>query len=365
VYKPWHIKSKEIDEMLYRKAIDFMKRKKIPRRPLTKDIFNRLTYIGPEDIKVINWIRKTPVSVFNPGAVLMNKRILIFPRIIFGYYYYSSCIGVMELNIDEVIEGNIGKPVPTKIVIYPTEPWEMALGCEDARVSIYDDTFYVLYTGVAHRPERLWRRPLAGVSGYIGLQALALMDLNYNVKSKQFFKIKRYDKIHIPDSWRDTAFVRINSKSSLILTRPTVNDVSICWRAILDMNELAIEVDSLEPNLCHEEWEIKIGWSTNVVKLSSNEYLVGWHGVSNIDGFYREGLAIVDDQGELLAITPHYILSPKGLDEVYGDRPGVIFGNGLIAYKDILLWIGGISDHAIGIFSTSLDKALESLTWLR
>ncbi|RLE58785.1 MAG: hypothetical protein DRJ35_07205, partial [Thermoprotei archaeon] len=76
------------------------------------------------------------------------------------------------------------------------------------------------------------------------------------------------------------------------------------------------------------------------------------------DYSYRNGLALVDDQGNLLGVTD-YILAPKGLVEEYGDRPLVIFGNGLILYKDQLIWVGGVSDYSIGFFATPLEKALE------
>jgi predicted GH43/DUF377 family glycosyl hydrolase len=59
-----------------------------------------------------------------------------------------------------------------------------------------------------------------------------------------------------------------------------------------------------------------------------------------------------------------YLLAPKGLVEEYGDRPLVVFGCGLARYKELLLWVGGVSDYAIGFFAAELDKVLEKLRWL-
>ena len=131
-----------------------------------------------------------------------------------------------------------------------------------------------------------------------------------------------------------------------------------------DLDSLTMPVDSLEPVLVYEDWEVKVGWSTNVVKLSSNEYLVGWHGILRGDISYREGLAVVDGEGNLLAVS-NYVLAPRGLVEEYGDRALVIFGDGLVLYKELLIWVGGVSDYAVGFFSVELDKALEKLKWLR
>jgi predicted GH43/DUF377 family glycosyl hydrolase len=120
----------------------------------------------------------------------------------------------------------------------------------------------------------------------------------------------------------------------------------------------------MKPILSFEDFELKAGWSTNTIKISQNEYLVGWHGESKEDLIYRNGLAIIDNEGNLLGITD-YVLSPKGIIEVYGDRPGVIFGCGLIMYKEFIYWRGGISDYAIGIFRTSLDKIFEIVRWIK
>ncbi|MCD6488766.1 MAG: hypothetical protein J7K21_06035 [Desulfurococcales archaeon] len=64
-------------------------------------------------------------------------------------------------------------------------------------------------------------------------------------------------------------------------------------------------------------------------------------------------------------MTRYYVLTAKELNEVYGDRPGVIFGNGLVVIKDTILWIGGVGDHIIGIFSTNMDKIIEEINWLK
>lgn len=65
-------------------------------------------------------------------------------------------------------------------------------------------------------------------------------------------------------------------------------------------------------------------------------------------------------KGELLAVSD-YLLAPKGLYEEYGDRPLVIFGDGLLLYKETLIWIGGVSDYCIGVFITELNGALTKL----
>ena len=154
-------------------------------------------------------------------------------------------------------------------------------------------------------------------------------------------------------------------RHATMLTRPTVSDLpDLCWRAEADLAKLMIPEASLQPVLTPELWEYKVGWSTNTVQLSQDEYLVGWHGILREDFSYRNGLAIVHTEGKLQAISD-YLLAPKGLSECYGDRSLAIFGNGLVVYKDYLIWIGGGSDYGIGIFITKIEEALEKLRPLR
>jgi len=119
-------------------------------------------------------------------------------------------------------------------------------------------------------------------------------------------------------------------------------------------------MDSLQPILVPEPWEYKVGWSTNTVRLSRGEFLVGWHGMLREDFSYRNGLALVDGEGRLLAVSD-YLLVPQGLVEQYGDRSLAIFGDGLLLYRDILIWIGGVSDYCIGIFVAELEDVRSRL----
>jgi predicted GH43/DUF377 family glycosyl hydrolase len=321
------------------------------RKNITKDIFERILYIEPEHIYVENYTRKKPISIFNPGALVRNTTIEIFPRLVFEYHWYVSSIGKFEIDVKKIKRGVIEKPILTKIILFPRENWELK-GVEDPRVIKISNIYFILYTAVEQINGKI--RPL---------QALAVMDEKYSITRKFFFKILQNTEFKIPNSWKDSAFLEIYEKSkALLLTRPSFNSLEICWACELDLIEGIVEFNSLRPVLVNEEFEIKVGWSTNVLKISSNEYLIGWHGVG-IDMKYRNGLAILDQNGELKGIS-NYLLEPKGLIESYGDRPFVIFGCGLIKASDELYWIGGISDYMIGIFRTDLDMIFENIRWL-
>lgn len=345
-----------IEDRLGEKAKHAMKTLRGFRRPKVEDIFSRRYYLSAEDLLVTNYLRSRIHAVFNPGAIKRGREILIFPRLIFDYWKYVSSIGVAAIDIEKLIDGEIEKPLKVKIILWPKELWEF-LGCEDPRVSLVDGNICMLYTGKGYYYEdgRIARRD---VLGFVKLSS------SWEVKRKGYFVIASEKDRFVPVSNKDSAFVETKGNRATMLTRPEVQGIRLCWRAEADLGDLAIYEKTLKPVLPLEEWEAKVGWSTNVVKLSTNEYLVGWHGVLKEDLSYRNGLAVVDDSGELLAIS-NYLLSPRGLQEDYGDRPLVIFGDGLLRHRDYLIWIGGVSDYSVGIFITKLENALEKITRIR
>ncbi|RLE64162.1 MAG: glycosidase [Thermoprotei archaeon] len=327
------------------------------RKPTVKEIFQRLLYLGPEDFKVEFFKKSKPLASFNPAAFLDGDKLLIFPRLIFDYYKYVSSIGLTELGLKEILDGRISRPLKTRIIVWPQKLWEF-LGSEDPRIfKQSENLFYILYTGKGYfwKESEYHRRDVL---------ALASLDAEWRLIEKKYFSITDGKEVYVPRSNKDSAFIKVEEGKAVMLTRPEIKGLRICWRSIADLEEVCIQSDTLEPVFVFEEWEHKVGWSTNVVKVSSNEYMVGWHGVIVEDNSYRNGIALIDSEGELLAISD-YLLTPRGLIEEYGDRVLVIFGDGLVKYKDMLFWIGGISDYGIGIFAANIDSIFENLKWLK
>lgn len=230
----------------------------------------------------------------------------------------------------------------------------MVKGCEDARVSVADDGFWVLYTGVG-------KHQINGKDVRKAVLGFAELDKEFNLQRKGFFAIEDGESSFVPNN-KDSALIAVRGRQATLLTRPmTIKDCpDMCWRAEADLEKIVMSEASLQPILTPEPWEYKVGWSTNTVQLAQDKYLVGWHGILREDLSYRNGLAIVDAQGWLKMVSD-YLLAPQGLWEEYGDRPLTIFGNGLLHYKDHLIWIGGVGDYCIGIFIAKLDDALAQL----
>ena len=323
------------------------------RTPAVRDdVFTERHYIAPQDLRITNYLRTQPAAAFNPGALERDGKLLVFPRLVFDYYTYNSSVGVFALDIEEVIQGRINTPLETEIILWPEKIWEFGHGCEDPRVTTVGESIYMLYTGSKHYCMRgqLIKKSVLG---------FAELGRSFNVQRRGYFTTVN-GKESVVLSNKDSAFIEIDGNTATMLTRPDLQGEALCWRANADLDSLIIPEESMEPVLVPESWEEKVGWSTNTVKLSNNEYLVGWHAVLKEDLSYKDGLALIDRAGKLLAISD-YLLAPQGLVENYGDRAFVIFGDGLVKYEDYLIWVGGISDYGIGIFIARLDEALDKL----
>ena len=343
----------EIEEKLFLKAKDFLKKSKGLRKNVMEDIFERNMLIFPRDIVVVNYPR-TPCVVFNPGAILVNSKVEVYPRLIFDYWKYTSSVGYFELDIEDVLNGSKPERICTRIVLWPRRLYDF-LGTEDARAFRFGDRVILLYTAKGYAPYSDIRRD------YVGF---AELDENRNLVKRDIFRIKFGDVYYDPITNKDSSFLEMRKNDIWMLTRPNLRGLMICWRTLANMEERVMYGETLEPVFGQEEWEHKVGWSTNAVKLSSNEYIIGWHCVHKEDLSYRDGFAVVSDEGELLGVSD-YLLGTKGLVEEYGDRAMVIFGDGLIKYDEKLIWVGGVSDYAVGFFSADLDKVLEKVRWVR
>lgn len=352
----------ELEEKLLAKANRALDQLRGMREPITEDIFRERYYISPQELEMTNY-RRRPIAAFNPAALKLGGKLLIFPRLVFDYHSYASSIGLIELEIDELLNGRLRSPLPTRIILWPKEIWERASGTEDPRTSLFNNSIYMLYTGNGWWYEGQGRNPMMIRKSVQGFAELELTPL-FKVKRRGYFSIvgegeQGCSTRYVP-SMKDSAFIEVEDDKATMLIRPNLGGIALCWRAEADMRHLTMDEETLRPVMAYEEWEHKVGWSTNALQLTENEYLIGWHGVLKEDLSYRNGLAIVNCQGELLAVS-NYLLAPRSLEESYGDYPLCIFGCGLVTHEDRLIWIGGISDYGIGIFIAKLKEALSKL----
>ena len=327
------------------------------RRPVVRDVFERRLYLWPQDLRVEELGGRVPYAAFNPGALLERDELLVFPRLVTGYFWYTSVIGFMRLRLSDVLEARVEKPLSVRIVVHPSTRRDLA-GCEDPRASRVGDKYYVLYTALEPYRDRLH-----AINAY-SAQGVAILGRGLGLEKKLVLDIadENGNRYRV-DEVKDSALLSEEGNRFWILTRPVIEGVAASWRGLLDLGEGVIRAESLEPVLLPEPWEYKTGWSTNAVRLGSDEYLVAWHGVGR-DLVYRTGFAVVDHEGSLRALT-NYLLEPRTVQEFSGERPGVIFGCGLVRHGELLLYIGGVADTGIGVYVAEIDRVMENMIWLQ
>ena len=307
---------------------------------IKKSIFSMEAFLVPEQFVLLDYPRR-PTSVFNPAAYVRQGKLVLLPRLIFDDRFYVSSIGLCEpISFEELDIFTSGKrTIRTRLLKYPQRLDEID-GIEDARMT--EDGKKLLTVGINRK------------SNIAKTQTLLT---NFNGKRLSDEK-PFYFKNSTWQTGRDA--VLLNEK--VLFFRPEAKSLT-SYRAFYELKSDIVFISSngLKPILEARKEEKKRGFSTNAVKISSNEYLVGWHGVSE-DTSYKNGFMLVDEEGLPLGITD-YLLETTGFLQ-YGNRPFTLFGCGLIKLKDKLFWVGGVGDWAIGIFSADLGIALSKLKWL-
>lgn len=339
------------EEALRERALAFLSHATGRRSAHTEDLFARRLYLSPEAVRVVNYLRRRPLAVFNPGAVLRDGVVHLFPRLVFEYYSYASAIGHVALPVEDLLRGAIPDPLPVEIVLYPTEGWEASRGCEDARAHPWGEGFALFYTAVGKLGEAARTDHKDAF-----FPALALAELGPDLQ------VRRKGVVWLGAA--EGAFLLPTKNATFLagdafLLRPSLSGVpDLCWRGRLDRQ--ALRAYDLEPVLAPEAFEFKVGWSTNALPLGDGTYLVAYHGILRQDLSYRHGFARLSGEGRLLALSS-YLLAPRGLQECYGDRPLTLYGNGLFLHGEELCFVGGVGDYALGVFTAPLEEVLRRL----
>ncbi len=331
------------------------------RRFETRDIVKRLGAISPIRVHIKNHPIDVPITIFNPAAALRDDTIYIFARIILGYYMYVSAVALLRVPINDVLEGIINySHYPAEIVLYPTTKYDI-WGVEDPRVTEIDGKWYLVYTGrtvnyfnpVIRRERTL---PVIAVNGGNGRE---WSKLGAVVLPEQI-------RPHVVSD-KDSFIMKTPEGDLLVFHRPHLDDES--YHAIISrVSELPregpkeIEAKDSVVVIDAAPFELKIGWATPPIAVGHNKYLVLIHGVDKEMEVYRVFAALLtydSKKGPVIeAVTPYYIMEPRELYEVYGDRPLVVFPCGLIRIDDKAIVIYGAADFVIGFGELDINEVL-------
>ena len=326
------------------------------RRFETVDLVERVYTITPEQIRIENHPIERPITAFNPSMRIEGDSLRIFARVTLGYYTYASAIAEFQVPFEDVLEGR-RRDFEAVLSVIPSNSYDF-WGVEDPRVYEIDGKLFMTYCGrtVSYfYPERKTERTLPVTAVYKDgewkkiavfrmqdeLRSFVISDKNaFMVKARHLYLFHR---IHM-----------LNEKYYL----------SVCR-----IPEGVLDLDSFEEILIGEnitvleeqaDFEVKLGWATPPVKVN-DEFLVLIHAVDRFMGVYRVFAVLMNQEGLFTAITPFYIMEPREIYEIYGDRPYVVFPCGA-DLKDEYLYISyGGADSVICIGRIELDKLLDVL----
>lgn len=352
----------------FKRALGFEEVSKI-RRFETRDIVRRLGVIAPNRVYMNNYPISNPIAVFNAALTIAGDDAMIFARVIIGYYLYVSAIIAIPVPLEDIYSGSVNvNYYAAQPVIYPSTKYDV-WGAEDPRVTEIDGELFMTYTGrtvnyfnPSIRKERT-------------LPVMAIRRRNYHVWEKLYaFVLPPELRSHIISD-KDSFVARIGG-DYLLFHRPHMDD-EMFYLTISRIPLSRLEKDSRTPPrdlvevevkdslwiTPHADFEEKVGWATPPIKLSENTVVALVHGVDKELHVYRLfaiQLRYCSSEGFVVeAVTPTYIMEPRKLYEVFGDRPYTVFPCGLWKVDESRALITyGAGDFMIGIGEIDVDELL-------
>lgn len=246
--------------------------------------------------------------------------------------------------------------IDRKQLIKPEEDFEI-YGCEDPRITKFEDSYYIFYTALSTYPFSApgIKAAVAKTKDFATIEKKALVT-PYNAKAMTLF----------PE--------RINGKMVAILTANTdmpPSKISIAyfdreeeiwsqsywenWYAYLDDHALNLQRND------HDHVEIgappiktKDGW------LLIYSYIQGYftdHKVFTIEAMLLD----LDDPKKIVGRTDHPLLVPEKEYELYGYVPNIVFPSGGLINNDKLYVYYGGADTVTAVATCKLDELLQEI----
>ena len=277
-------------------------------------------------------------AIFNPGATRFQGETLLLART-------EDRSGMSNLIVARSGDGLSGWTVESRRGLRADpDRFEERWGVEDPRITLIDDTYYVVYTGYSE-----------------GGPLICL------ATTKDFDTFQRHGVLMPPED-KDAALFPVHFQGRwALLHRPVSMQPGLSAHVWL----------SWSPDLRY--WgDARIvlharrggAWDANKVGLGPPPlqtdvgWLVCYHGVrvTASGSIYRAGLALLDldDPCTVLARTDNWVFGPQAPYERTGDVPGVVFPTGWVLGQDgdTLRIYYGAADTVIGVATASLRRLL-------
>jgi beta-1,2-mannobiose phosphorylase / 1,2-beta-oligomannan phosphorylase len=282
-------------------------------------------------IEIKGWKRDTKgLDASDPRGILIDGRLWL--------------TSISHLRVARSRDG-IRFEIEKSAALSPSNLYE-TFGCEDPRITLIDDTYWINYTAVSEH----------GIS-----TALA--------STRDFTTFKRHGVIFPPQNRDVTIFPEKIGGRYVALHRPMAErpGQSSIWIAsspdLISWGHHAL-VAAARPG----KWDdSKIGGGAVPFRVkwkNRDAWLEVYHGVTNSPPTYSLGALLLDYENpqKVLARSPEPILKPEAIYEREGFYGNVVFTCGLVADGDVVRIYYGAADAVIAVADLSLAAILGGLS---
>ncbi len=279
-------------------------------------------------------------AVLNPGTVKEGNYVHMLYRAVEGDNY--STIGYAKLDSKGQIIERHNEPVIKRNGQFESK------GCEDPRITKFEDKYYVFYTGYDGQHVRICG---ASTTDFFNYQKYGVVMPDVSNKDAMIFPEKINGKvIFIHRVEPNIQFAYFDDIEQLLHPAATY------WQNYLkDLDKYTIMKREFE-------WESqKIGAGPPPIKTDHGWILI-YHGVDD-NLIYRAGVALLDleNPSRVIARYPDPILEPEMEYEQKGDVPNVVFPEGTAIFDNMLYVYYGGADKVISLATIEMDELLEEL----
>jgi len=278
-------------------------------------------------------------ATFNPGAVMNGGVVNMLYRAV-------SEKGISSLGYAETLNGETILRRPKEPVLSPVGPHE-EFGCEDPRITAFNGTYYVFYTGYSRKGTRI---ALASTRDFRTYERHGVVGPDLDDKDCALFPQAIDGEVVVVHR------VAPNIQLDFFHNIEQVRTSNPYWKDY----QKRVEANTIMKPLYKWE-EKKIGIGPPPIP-TENGWLVIYHGVDS-NSVYRAGAALLDldNPRRVIARIPEPILEPEHQFERVGLVPNVVFPEGAVVIKEELKIFYGGADRVCCVASVPMKLMIEAL----
>lgn len=288
-----------------------------------------------------NWWEN--VAVFNPGASILNKKIILLYRAVGGDHISRFGLATSEdgakftRNREPIFEADSKDP-------------DERLGIEDPRITKIGDEYLITYTGTSVYPSKEMSK--------LTWQRMAPWKIRTFLTKTRDFVSFSHEELILNFDTKDTALFSEKISGQYVLLHRVFPDMNIIYSD--DLKTWGNSKKILSPR--EGSWDSeRLGGGSPPFKTD-----IGWlhfyHGVDK-QSIYRIGVLLHDiaNPEKIIYHSSEPILSPEEPFEKVGNFPNVVFSCGAVEKDGEYLIYYGAADKYVGLAKINKEELLSEI----